>query len=282
MAGDGASRGERGWGTGRKGARIARTPSSVPRLSAVILLRDGDEEVARAIGSVGFADEVVLIGSEISGRVEAEARCLGARVVRAGSGASSGWRQVLERPTHDWVLRLESNEEVTPELAIAIRRLLDAGEPRHPAYQIRVVTAFMGRPLSGEGSGARRVRLVGRRRVSETDLSTGGDVVRSASGVLAGAIHRTAFRDVSSAVAAIDSESTLAASGIARSGRRPGPLGLIGGSARQFLRAYIGGQGFRNGSAGLSWAILQAMGAALAVMKAHDLGADAAAGGEPR
>ncbi len=80
----------------------------------------------------------------------------------------------------------------------------------------------------------------------------------------------------------MNTESTLAASGIAMSGRRPGAMRLIGGSARQFLRHYIRHQGFRSGSAGLAWAMLRAMGAALTYMKARDLGVDAAADREPR
>ena len=257
----------------------------MPEISAVILTRDDDQDLARSIRSVLFTNEVLVIHSGASDRVFEVSRPLGARVVKrtfAGDGFNDQW--AVAEATHDWVLCLEAGEEVTPELAIAVRALLVEGEPPCAAYEVRLVTLFMGRLLScGAGSRVPRVRLFDRRRVERGAAPAPGAVVTSGTvGHLAGTISHHAVRDVSDAIARLNTESTFAATGIAMTGRRPGGLTLMLAAARQFLHHYVVRSAFRSGFPGLAWSLLKAMTAALTYMKAHELVTDAALVTEPR
>jgi hypothetical protein len=249
----------------------------MPRLSAVILDQGGDQDSAATIRSAGFADEVLLIHPGTADQAAEEWVSLGARLVTGVSGEEATWRWAIEQATHDWVLCLQAGELVTPELAGSIRVLLDDGEPMHPSYGIQLETEFMGRPLSGPAHRRTRVRLVDRRHAP-----TSADAAPSAAtGRLSGAVRQPAFRNVSAAVVAMDNESTLAAFVLAMGGRRPGALTLLAASAREFLRHYLGHQGFRDGVPGLAWAILQALRTALTHVKAHDLAPDVASSTRP-
>ena len=71
---------------------------------------------------------------------------------------------------HDWVLCLDADERVSPELADAIRALFAGGSPHAPAYAMARRNRFLGRWLAhGEGYPDWNVRLFDRRRARWTD-----------------------------------------------------------------------------------------------------------------
>ena len=95
-------------------------------------------EVVRAASQM--ADEVVLIDSGSTDGTLAIAEAEGARVIRQpwlGNGRQK--RVGEEAARHDWVLDLDADEVVTPELAAEIRGVFEAG-PRFPMYALTMIT----------------------------------------------------------------------------------------------------------------------------------------------
>lgn len=142
-----------------------------PPISAYIRTKNEERligEVIRAAQQV--AREVVLVDSGSTDRTIAVAEELGARVIRE---QWHGWgkqkRIGQDACTHDWVLDLDADEVVTPELAAEIRALFANGAPAYPVYHLSLATVPpVGKPWMNYNL-AHRWRLYDRRVLSIPD-----------------------------------------------------------------------------------------------------------------
>jgi glycosyltransferase involved in cell wall biosynthesis len=97
-------------------------------------------DVIRAAQQV--ASEVVVVDSGSTDKTIKIAEELGARVVRAPwLGGGKQKRLGEDACTHDWLLDLDADEIVTPELAGEIKALFESGAPERPVYQVMMATA---------------------------------------------------------------------------------------------------------------------------------------------
>jgi len=132
-----------------------------------VITRDAASELALCIGSVPFAEEVLVVDSGSRDDTVAVARRLGARVIEhAWLGFGPQKNHAVGHARNDWVLCLDADERVSPELAAHIRELLAAdAPPSSPAYAMARRNCFLGRWLRhGEGYPDWNVRLFDRRR----------------------------------------------------------------------------------------------------------------------
>jgi glycosyltransferase involved in cell wall biosynthesis len=252
----------------------------MPKLSVVIIARDEERDLPRTLDALGFADELLVVDSGSVDRTVEVARSRGARVLAhafAGFGPLKRW--AVSQALHDWVLCVDADEVVTPELAAAIRELLAAGDPPRGAYAFRFVTVFMGRPLvHGPIARRRHVRLFDRRRARWTSAMVHEQVeVDGPAGELAGDVMHYTVRDISDSIRKMDAYSTLGATELARRGKRRGPASLLLSSLFQFLRQYLLFQHFRDGIPGLAWSLLNAVGSAMKHLKAIELAGEVTA-----
>jgi glycosyltransferase involved in cell wall biosynthesis len=138
-------------------------------LSAVLVTLDCARQLEAGLASLAFCDEVVIVDSgSTDGTVEL-ALARGARVVNhdwLGFGAQKQF--AVEQARHDWVLCVDSDECVTPELRREIEGELAA--PRLHAYEFPRRNRFMGRYLKhGEGYPDWSLRLFDRRHARWSD-----------------------------------------------------------------------------------------------------------------
>ena len=129
---------------------------------------------ARRIGDVvraafQVADEVVLIDSGSTDGTRAIAEAEGARVISQpwlGNGRQK--RAGEEATRHDWVLDIDADEVVTPELAAEIAQIFAAG-PRHHMYELTlIIVPPFGEPWRNFKK-ARRIKLYDKRHIRIPD-----------------------------------------------------------------------------------------------------------------
>jgi len=97
-------------------------------------------EVIRAAQQV--VSEVVLIDSGSTDKTIEIAEGLGARVVRSPWLGGGKQKRIGEDAcVHDWLLDLDADEVVTPELAEEIRAVFAKGEPPAPIYEMMMATS---------------------------------------------------------------------------------------------------------------------------------------------
>ncbi len=128
-------------------------------ISAVLITKNEEKNLARALRSLSFCDEILVVDSGSTDRTCEIAQSFGCTVIdhpfeRFGEQKSFAVRSA----THDWVFSLDADEEVTPELAREI--LEEIRIPERNGIWIRSRLVFLGRPFRfGRESRVRVLRI---------------------------------------------------------------------------------------------------------------------------
>jgi glycosyltransferase involved in cell wall biosynthesis len=221
-------------------------------LSVLIPTLDEEENLPECLESCSFASEIVVVDSGSRDATRDIAERFGATVrVREFDDHASQKNWGLDRVTHRWVLVLDADERVTPELRVEIERVLSS-EANPSGYWIRRRNHFLGRPIRGCGWQRDKVlrlfdRTRGRyapRRVHEKIEITGP--VRNLQHHLT---HYTC-RDLSTWIRKAERYALLGAEEAQAKGRRPRAGDLVLRPAMRFLKQYVLQAGFRDGAEG--------------------------------
>jgi len=120
-------------------------------LSVAIITRNEEENLPGTLASVHFADQIVVLDSGSTDRTVEIARAANAEVYEEPwAGFASAKNSAIAKCTGAWVLSLDADEELTPELQIEIRTLLRS-DPPVDAYFIRRRNVFLGRWIKHGG-----------------------------------------------------------------------------------------------------------------------------------
>ncbi len=238
----------------------------MPKLSVILITKNEAANIGAALDSVVWADEIVVVDAESNDETAAIARQKGARVeVRAWPGYAAQKNYAASVALHEWLLSLDADERVTPELATEIRALLGTnGEPARRGYRMpRVTYAFDRWIRTTDWYPDRQLRLydrrVGRwdeaRRVHESvtlRADPNGAAGHGAGvGELRGELQHLGYRGIAHHLGTINRYTTLAAEDLASRGRRAGTVDLLVQGPAAFLRNYVLRGGWRDGSVGL-------------------------------
>src|SRR5437763_1699159 len=101
----------------------------MPRLSAYLIVKNEARDLPACLDSLkGLSDELVVVDDLSTDRTMDLARERGAKVFsRKLDGFGSQKQYALEQCTGDWVLSIDADERVTPELAREISGIVSLG-----------------------------------------------------------------------------------------------------------------------------------------------------------
>jgi glycosyltransferase involved in cell wall biosynthesis len=221
-------------------------------LSVAIITRNAAAQLERCLASVAFAEEIVVVDSgSTDGTVELAAR-LGARVVRKewlGFGAQKQF--AVDASSHDWVLCVDADECLSPELREAIAAELKA--PRGFVYAISRRNRFLGRWLKhGEGYPDWNVRLFHREHARWGGESVHEKIVtRSAVLRLRGDLLHDSAETLEKYLDKQNRYTSLQAESLRAAGRRANALHLVLSPLLRFIKFYLWRLGFLDGVPGL-------------------------------
>jgi len=117
----------------------------MPLLSVAIITLNEERNLARTLASVSFADEVIVVDSGSSDHTVEIARSFGAKVfIRDWPGFAAQKNFAIAQCSGDWILSLDADEEMSPELRTQLRRLLPTNPPAD-AYFINRRNLFLDR-----------------------------------------------------------------------------------------------------------------------------------------
>lgn len=224
----------------------------MPKLSVTVVAKNEAADLGAALDSVAWADEIVVVDSHSTDETVAIARRHTDRVVvHDWLGHIEQKNYAASLASHDWILSLDADERVTPELAAEIRTAL-AVEPAPAAFRVPRVTWHLGRWVrTTDWYPDFQDRLYDRRRARWTGRYVHESLQADGSrGRLRGEIQHYAYRDIAEHLETIDRYTTLAAKQLHEAGRRAGLLQLAGHPPLAFLRNYIARGGIRDGVPG--------------------------------
>lgn len=227
-------------------------PTQRQPLSVAIITLNAAAQLAACLDSAAFADDIVVVDSgSTDGTVElAEAR--GARVVQQdwlGFGPQKQF--AVEAAKHDWVLCLDADERVSPELRAGIENALLA--PSTAAFRFARCNRFLGRYLKhGEGYPDWSLRLFDRRRARWSDDAVHEKVVTDGLvGTLAGDLLHDSAETLAIYLNKQNRYTSLAAEMALAAGKRASFGRLCFSPLIRFIKFYLVRQGFRDGLPGL-------------------------------
>jgi glycosyltransferase involved in cell wall biosynthesis len=114
-------------------------------LSVAIITLNEEANLARTLASVQFADEVIVLDSGSSDRTIEIAKSFNAKIIsEPWKGFAAQKNTAIEHCTGTWILSLDADEELTPELQTEIKALL-RGNPAADAYLLRRRNLFLDR-----------------------------------------------------------------------------------------------------------------------------------------
>jgi glycosyltransferase involved in cell wall biosynthesis len=97
-------------------------------LSVVIITFNEEANLPHTLESVKWADEIIVVDSGSTDRTVEIAKSYGAKVwVEPWKGFAAQKNSALEKATGDWILSLDADEEVSPELTNEIKALFQYG-----------------------------------------------------------------------------------------------------------------------------------------------------------
>ena len=224
----------------------------MPVTVTVITLNES-ANLAAALESVSWADEIVVVDSESTDDTVAIARKFTDKViVRPWPGYIAQKNFAAEQARHDWIVSLDADERISPPLGQEIRELLQRG-PQAAGYRMPRVTFHLGRWIrSTDWYPDYQLRLYDRRRGRWAGRYVHESVkVEGPTADLRGEILHYAYRDLGHHLQTMDRYTTLAARQMYEDGRRAGWLDLALHPPAAFLRNYVLRAGFRDGVPGL-------------------------------
>jgi (heptosyl)LPS beta-1,4-glucosyltransferase len=228
------------------------------KLTVTVITLNESAHIAAALESVAWADETIVVDSGSTDGTVAIARALATRVeVREWPGYSAQKDYAAALASHDWILSLDADERVTPELAAEIRALMQ-GDPPARGYRVPRVTWYLGRWIqSTDWYPDYQLRLYDRRAGGWNGQRVHESVaLRGTPGLLTHRLQHYAYRNISHHLATIDRYTTLAAEQWRSGGRRTNLFAACVHADLAFLRNYILRRGFVDGGAGLVVSIL--------------------------
>jgi glycosyltransferase involved in cell wall biosynthesis len=245
----------------------------VPKLSVTVITRDEAANLAAALESVAWADEIVVVDSESTDDTVAIARRYTRQVsVRAWPGYVAQKNHAAAAASHDWILSLDADERVSPELASEIQGLMQR-EPEAAGFRVPRVTFHLGRWIrSTDWYPDYQLRLYDRRRARWTGRYVHESV--NADGPVAdlrNELRHHAYRDLSHHLQTMDRYTTLAARQMREDGRTATWADLAFHPPAAFLRNYVLRGGIRDGVPGLVISLLNATYVALKLAKLWEM-----------
>jgi glycosyltransferase involved in cell wall biosynthesis len=234
----------------------------MPKLTALIPCYNEAGNIEDCLRSVSFADEVLVVDSFSTDGTPDLARGLCTRLLQheyVNSATQKNW--AIPLAAHEWVLVVDADEQVTPELRAEITELL-AGEPECDGYRIYRRNHFFGHPIRYCGWQSDDVlRLFKRDGCRYLDREVHADVMVDSGkvGVLSGRLLHFTYRSMDQYLEKFGRYTTWAAGDLRTQGKRATVFRLLVRPAWRFFRQFVLRGGFLDGRPGLVLCGLSAM-----------------------
>lgn len=241
------------------------------KISASIIVRNEEANIAEVCETVRWADEIVIVDSDSTDRTVEIARRYTDKIFNREFQGYKDKHIFADAQTEgDWIFWIDADERVTDELKKSIEDLRKRPPEDLPAgFRIRRRTKFLGRWIGHSGwYPDYQMRLY-----KKSESFWGGVAphetarVRGEIEELRGELLHYTKPSLSEYHRVVDSYASLAADFHFKNGRRVGGFGIFFSTLAGFFRSYLLKQGFRDGVPGLIIGIFTAYGVFLKYAK---------------
>jgi glycosyltransferase involved in cell wall biosynthesis len=228
----------------------------VLKISAVMITFNAQANLRQVLSSLGFASEIVVVDGGSTDRTVEICREFGARVfTKAWSGYGAQKNYAIEQARHPWVLSIDADEVVSPELAREITALEESTP--YAGFRIPRLNHYFTRPLYHGGQYPDlqlRLFRAGRGHYNMRPIHESVELDGSV-GLLSGKILHYSYDTITDYFEKFARYTSLEAERLAAAGERPAAIRLalriFLTPCWKFLWRYLFKLGFLDGTAGL-------------------------------
>ncbi len=227
----------------------------MPALSAVVITFNEEKNIRRCLQSVReLCDEMLVVDSGSTDATVAICTAMGAKVIHQDFlGYVEQKNFAAEQAKNDWVLSLDADEVLTPELIASIAEIFP--QPVAKGYTMNRLTDYCGKWVRHGGWYPDvKLRLFNRKEGAWSGINPHDRYVlkHQARPVhLAGDILHYSYQSISDHLRQIDHFSRIGAKALYDRGEKSNLLKLLYKPPARFLRNYILRRGFLDGMTGL-------------------------------
>jgi glycosyltransferase involved in cell wall biosynthesis len=227
-------------------------------LSVAIITRNEEANLERTLGSVAWADEIVVVDSGSNDRTEEIARSFRSRFfLEEWKGFAGQKNSALEKCSGDWILSLDADESLSDALAKEIWELLER-DPPLDGYALPRRNLFLGRWMRFGGFYPDRKLRLFRRGAAEFEARPVHETLHFVgdAGRLKGDMVHDAYPTLEAYIAHMARYSTLGAEQVLREGKSglrlwPFAVNVVLNPLGTFVYNYFFRLGFLDGREGL-------------------------------
>jgi len=245
-------------------------------ISIFVIARNEADRIGDVLRAVrDLTDDLVVVDSGSTDGTQGVAEALGARVIfNPWTGFGPQKRFAEEQCRYDWLLNLDADEVVPPELKAEIREVFAAGPPQHDAFRIGIAEIFPGETTPHPWSYTLWPVRLYRRDKGRYSASTVHDRVDLAPGArvgrLKGVVHHYSVRSLGHQIEKLNRYSDQQAHDLASRGESLSTLRVFVEFPAAFVKAYIGRRHFVRGVYGFLTAMNYAFSRHLRVAKDYE------------
>ncbi len=115
-------------------------------ISVILITHNEEENIVECLQSVSWADEIIVIDSKSTDRTVELAKQFTSKVyVTEWKGYGGAKNYALSKATSKWILWLDADERVTPELAYEIKSIVCNQQEEFTAYKVPRRAYFLGK-----------------------------------------------------------------------------------------------------------------------------------------
>ena len=230
-------------------------------ISACIITLNEADRIERCIAAVGFCAEIIVVDSHSTDNTRELAAALGATVIeRDWPGYRSQKQFATDSASHEWVLCVDADEIVTPELQREIRAVAASGFAGARGFSVPRLTAYCGGFLRhGSAWPDRKIRLYQKSAARWVGYEVHEKVaIDGPVGKLQAHLEHYAYRSLDDHLNRMDRYARLMADEMHRAGRSCGPAAVMLHPLWSFLRGMIAKRGIFDGWRGWQFHLVEA------------------------
>jgi len=220
-------------------------------LTLTVITKNEERNIERCLRSVPFASEIIVVDGESTDRTVEIAQKLGAQVfIEEWKGFGPQKQLAVDRAKNDWILSLDADEALSPELATEIQQKFASLKPE-VGYQLPRRSFHLGRWIDyGGWFPDRQLRLFHRKHGKWTPVQIHEKVLTSTQESLNSPIHHWVFQSLAHQVKTNDRYSSLQAEELFQKGQRYSFFKLLIKPYSKFIETYFLKRGFLDGLPG--------------------------------
>ncbi len=231
--------------------------SDMIQLSVIVITKNEEDNIEDCLRSVSFADDIVVVDAESRDTTVLKAKKFTPKVfIRPWLGFASAKRFAVQQTKHDWILWLDADERVTPELAGEIEKILSTN-PQRSAFTVARRAYFLGKWIQHSGWYPGRVaRLFHKERAVFNDAAVHeGLETEGETGTLVNDLIHYTDPNIYHYFSKFNRYTTLAAEELEKKGKFFNLTDILIRPWWQFMRMYFFRLGFLDGVQGLLLAL---------------------------